>query len=243
MKALLFKEISSFFTSIMGYIVMGIFLLSTSLFLWVFPNEFNILDFGYAQMDSFFIIAPFVFLFLIPAITMRSFAEELKNGTIELLLTKPLSDLNIILSKQLAALFLFTIALIPSICYYYSVSALGLPKGNIDTGAVIGSYLGLFFIGGAFISIGIFASSITKNQIISFLLAIFISGFMLLGFDFIYEFSWFGSFNLILKSMGFMEHYTSISRGVIDSRDLIYFLSVIILFILLTKTSLESRKW
>jgi len=243
MIALLKKEIANFFSSIIGYIVIIVFLLITGLFLWVFPVEFNILSFGFAQMDGLFVIAPFVFLFLIPAITMRSFADEKRTGTIEMLLTKPLSDIKIVMAKFWAAYILLLISLLPTLTYYFSVYQLGYPVGNIDTGGIIGSYIGLLFLGGAFIAIGLFTSSITTNQIISFILAVFISGFMYTGFDFIYDFSFFKDFDLLIKSLGINEHYTSISRGVVDTRDLIYFISVISLFLLLTKLSLQSRKW
>jgi len=243
MIALLRKEIANFFSSIIGYLVIIVFLLITGLFLWVFPVEFNILDFGFAQIDGLFIIAPFVFLFLIPAITMRSFADEKRTGTIEMLLTKPLSDLKIVMAKFWAAFILLFISLLPTLTYYFSVYQLGYPQGNIDTGGTIGSYIGLLFLGAVFIAIGLFTSSITTNQIISFILAVFISGFIFTGFDFIYGLSIFGEAGLMIKSLGINEHYTSISRGVIDTRDLIYFFSVISLFLVLTKLSLQSRKW
>jgi len=243
MIALLKKEIGNFFSSIIGYLVIIVFLLITGLFLWVFPVESNILDFGFAQMDGLFIIAPFVFLFLIPAITMRSFADEKRSGTIEMLLTKPLSDMKIVMAKFWAAFILLVIALLPTLTYYYSVYAMGFPVGNIDTGGTIGSYIGLLFLGSAFIAIGLFTSSLTTNQIISFIMAVFISGFMYTGFDFIYNLGWFGEMGLIIKSLGINEHYLSISRGVIDTRDIVYFISVIVLFLLLTKLSLQSRKW
>lgn len=243
MIALLNKEISSFLTSLLGYIAVAVFLLITSFFLWVFPNEFNILDFGYSQLDSLFIIAPFIFLFLVPAITMRSFAEENKTGTIELLLTKPLTDLKIIMAKFWASLILFTIAILPTVIFYISVYLLGLPIGNIDSGGVLGSYIGLFLLGAVFISIGLFSSSVSNNQIVAFLLSTIISGFILVGFDYIYNFSFFGSFDLLLKSLGIMSHYNSISRGVVDLRDVVYFISITSFFIVLTKLSIESRKW
>lgn len=243
MLALLKKEIGNFFSSLIGYIVIVVFLIITGLFLWVFPNETNILDFGYAQIDGLFIIAPFVFLFLIPAITMKSFADERKSGTIEMLLTKPLSDSKIIMAKFWAAVLLLLISILPTFTYFISVYYLGLPVGNLDIGGTIGSYIGLLFLGASFISIGIFASSITTNQIISFILAVFLSGFIFAGFDFIYDLGWFGNFDLFIKSLGINEHYRSMSRGVIDTRDLVYFFSLIALFILLTRISLQSRKW
>ena len=237
------KEINGFLNSLIGYIVMIVFLLMTGLFLWVFPLEFNVLDFGFASLDGLFILAPFVFLFLIPAITMRSFADEKKSGTLELLMTQPLTDLQVILAKYFAGVVLVVISLVPTLVYYVSIYLLGLPPGNLDSGSIWGSYLGLLFLGASFVSIGIFASSLTDNQIVSFILAVFISFFLYMGFEFIYNFILSGKTGLIIESLGLNAHYSSISRGVIDSRDLIYFISVTAIFILLTKLSLESRKW
>ncbi|MCK4287780.1 MAG: ABC transporter permease subunit, partial [Bacteroidales bacterium] len=163
------KEISSFFSSLIGYIVITVFLLINGLFLWVFPLEFNILDFGYASIENLFMLAPIVFLFLIPAITMRLFADEKKSGTIEILLTQPLTDLEIILAKYFAGLVLVLFSLLPTLIYFFSVYQLGLPPGNIDTGGMWGSYIGLLFLGASFVAIGLFSSSITDNQIISFI--------------------------------------------------------------------------
>ena len=243
MVALLKKEIGSFLSSLMGYIVITVFLLVIGLFLWVFPLDSNILVFGYANIDGLFTLAPFVFLFLIPAITMRMFAEEKKTGTIELILTQPITDLKIILAKFFAGVILVTIALIPTLIYYYSVHQLGLPPGNIDTGAMWGSYIGLLLLGATFVAMGLFASSITDNQIISFIIAVVLCGFVYMGFEFIWSLDLFGDLDLFIRSLGISSHYASISRGVVDTRDLIYFLSVIAIFILLTKFSLASRKW
>lgn len=243
MKSLYLREIRSFLNSLIGYIIISVFLVITGLFLWVFPLDFNILEMGYANLDGLFMVAPFVFLFLVPAITMKSFAEEKRLGTIELLLTKPLTDLEIILAKFFADITLLVISLLPTLIYYYSVYRLGFPKGNLDQGSILGSYLGLLFIGATFVSIGIFISSITDNQIISFVLSFLLCGAIFIGFEFIYSLELFGSFSLFVKSLGISHHYSSISRGVIDTRDVIYFLSVISLFILLSKVSLQSRKW
>ena len=202
MLPLLRKEISSFLSSIIGYAVIVVFLLINGLFLWVFPLEFNILDYGFASIENLFMLAPWVFLFLIPAITMRSFAEEHKNGTIEMLMTKPLTDFDIIMAKFLAGVVLVVFSIAPTLLYYYTVSRLGLPPGNIDHGATWGSYLGLLFLGASFVAIGIFASSITENQIVAFLLAVFLCGFVYLGFEFIYNLSIFGSFGLFIKELG-----------------------------------------
>jgi ABC-2 type transport system permease protein len=217
------------------------------LFLWVFPNEnnwtFNILDFGYAGLDGLFMLAPFLFLFLVPAITMRSFADEKRTGTLELLMTQPLTDLQVVLAKYFAGVALVIISLIPTLVYFLSVYLLGFPKGNLDSGSIWGSYFGLVFLGAGFVSVGIFASSVTDNQIVSFILALFISFLLYMGFEFIYTFVVSGKTGLIIQSLGLNAHYSSMSRGVIDTRDMVYFISFIAFFILLTKVSLESRKW
>ena len=237
------KEISTFLNSFIGYVVIAVFLLINGLFLWVFPTDFNLLDFGYASIDSLFMLGPFVFLFLIPAITMRLFSDERKSGTIEILLTKPLTDTKIILAKYLAGLALVVFSLLPTLVYAFSIYQLGIPKGNMDMGGMWGSYIGLFFLGASFVAIGLFSSSISDNQIVSFIIAVFLSGFVYMGFEFIYSLELFGNVDLMIKSLGISEHYASISRGVVDSRDVIYFLSIIAFFIILTKISLESRKW
>ncbi len=243
MFTLLKKEIRSFLSSLIGYITITVFLLVISLFMWVLETDSNVMDNGYANIDPLFILAPWVFLFLIPAITMRSFADEKKAGTIELLLTRPLTDLQIILAKYFAGLILVVFSLIPTLIYYYSVHKLGSPVGNIDTGGMWGSYIGLLFLGAAFVSIGIFASAITDNQVVSFILALFLCFFIYTGFDFIGSFSLFGKFDTVILSLGINQHYVSMSRGVIDTRDMIYFLSLIALFVISTRTVLESRKW
>ncbi len=226
----------------MAYITIGVFLLACALLLWFFPDT-SILAYGYAEMNGFFSLVPFLFIFLIPAITMRSFAEERKEGTYVLLATKPLSDLQIIIAKYLACVMLLLFALIPTLIYYYSIYQLGFPKGNIDSGAIIGSYLGLFLLGNAFIAIGIFASSITKNQVIAFAVAVFLSFFAYSGFDSLSKIFEFQQLETILVNVGINEHYQSISRGVLDTRDLIYFISFVLVFFVLTKLVIGGRKW
>ncbi len=243
MFTLLRKEISSFLSSLIGYAVIVVFLLINGLFLWVFPLEFNILDYGFSSIENLFMLSPWVFLFLIPAITMRSFAEEQKSGTMELLLTKPLTDLEIILAKYLAGLVLVIFSLLPTVIYYITVYQLGLPPGNIDQGATLGSYIGLLLLGAVFVSIGIYASAVSGNQIVSFLIAVFLCGFFYIGFELIYNLSLFGQFGLFIKQLGINAHYTSISRGVIDTRDVLYFISLIAFFLMLTRFRLERRKW
>lgn len=243
MFTLLRKEINSFLSSLIGYAVIVVFLLINGLFLWVFPLEFNILDFGFASIDNLFMLAPWVFLFLIPAITMRSFAEEQKNGTIEILFTKPISDKEIILAKFFAGLILVFFSILPTFLYYYTVNQLGLPPGNVDHGATWGSYLGLMFLGSGFVAIGLFSSAISSNQIVAFLIAVFMCGFFYIGFEFIYNLSIFGSAGLFIKQLGIHAHYASISRGVIDTRDILYFFSIVALSLMLTRYWLAHRKW
>ncbi len=243
MYALLKKEINSFLSSLIGYIVITVFLLTVGLFMWIFPGDSNVLENGYSNIDGLFVVAPWVFMFLIPAITMRSFADEKKSGTIELLLTRPLTDLQIIASKYLAGFILVLFSLLPTLIYYISVHFLGNPTGNIDTGGMWGSYIGLLFLASAFVSIGIFASSITENQVIAFIVAVFLCFFSFIGFDSISGLDLFGTVDTLIMSLSVNEHYISMSRGVIDTRDVFYFLSVIGIFILFTKTTLESRKW
>jgi ABC-2 type transport system permease protein len=237
------KEVNTFFSSLIGYIVIGVFLIYLSLMMWVFPDT-SIFEYNYATLDQLFELAPTIFVFLIPAITMRSFAEEIQTGTIELLVTRPLTDLEIILGKFLAAVLLLIFALLPTLIYYVTLYQLGSPKGNIDSGATWGSYIGLILLGASFVSIGLFASSITKNQITSFVVAVFLCFLMFWVFDMMSRIPIFvGKIDDLIQSFGVQAHYHSISRGVVDSRDVIYFLSVIAFFITATKVSLESRKW
>ena len=241
MYSLFFKEITGFFYSLTGYIVIIVFLVVNSLFLWVFEGPMNLLDGGYATLDSLFILAPWVFLLLIPAITMRSFAEEKRSGTLDLLLTRPLSGIQIIGAKYLAAVVLVLLALLPTLVYYYTVLSLGNPAGNIDQGGTWGSYIGLLFLAGAYAAIGIFCSSLTDNLIISFLLAAFLCLFMCYGFEQVSTLATLGKTGGFLVSLGIIEHYRSMSRGVIDTRDIVYFAALIAIFIVLTKARLEIR--
>ncbi|MBK5283985.1 MAG: gliding motility-associated ABC transporter permease subunit GldF [Bacteroidia bacterium] len=244
MFALLKKEINSFLNSIIGYVAMIVFLLTIGLFMWIFPGaEFNVTEAGYANLDTLFIIAPWVFMFLIPAITMRSFAEEKKTGTIELLLTRPLSDFEILFAKYFAGVVIVFLSLLPTLVYYFSVYMLASPKGNIDSGGIMGSYIGLLFIGSAFVSIGIFSSSVSDNQIVAFILGMFLCFILHIGFESVSSFALFGSFDRIISQLGSNLHYSSLSRGVIDTRDLVYFISLTLFFLMLTRFVLEKRKW
>jgi ABC-2 type transport system permease protein len=237
------KEIKSYLSSLIGYIFIGVFLIIAGLFIWVLPNINNILYTNVASLQGLFGISKFLFLFLVPAITMRTFAEEKRSGTLELLLTKPLTDTQIIAAKFLASLTLLVIALLPTLLYVISVYNLGSPPGNIDLGSTWGSYLGLILLGATFISIGIFASSTTSNQIVAFVLAAPLCFIMHFGFEFIYDWEVLGNMGYFIKKLGIDYHYNSISRGVIDTRDILYFASVIILFLMAARIMLVSRKW
>ena len=240
--SILEKEITLFFSSLAACITLGVFLLTTGLFLWVFPDS-SILENGYANLDGLFAITPYTFMFLIPAITMRAIAEEQREGTFELLATRPITDWELILGKYFACLVVVLFALIPTLIYYISVYQLGVNKGNIDTGAIIGSYIGLFLLGGAFTAIGIFASSTSRNQIVAFIVAVFLCFFAFSGFDAISQILSLQAIAPYLSALSINEHYQSISRGVLDTRDLVYFLSFITLFLVVTKTIIGSRKW
>lgn len=237
------KELANFFSSLIGYITIIVFLVVNGLMIWVLRSSFNILDYGYADMEGFFLVSPFLYWFLIPAITMRMIAEEKKNGTIEFLLTKPIKDMTIIWSKFLAGCTLVLLSLLPTIIYYITVVILGDPVGNIDSGSVMGSYIGLLLLGTAFVAIGLFSSSITNNQIVAFIIAAVFSAFFYLGFESVYNMNILGKAGLFVKGLGMMDHYESMSRGVIDTRDFIYFCSVIALFLMMTRIVLQSRKW
>ncbi|WP_299626952.1 gliding motility-associated ABC transporter permease subunit GldF [uncultured Tenacibaculum sp.] len=239
MKSILKKELNSFFGSPIAYLVIGVFLLVNGLFLWVFNDNFNVLNAGFADLNSFFYLAPWLFLFLIPAITMKSFADEYNLGTIEILKTKPLTTWQIVLGKFFASLVLVLIALLPTLTYVYTISELGSPVGNLDTGSLLGSYFGLLFLAAAYTAIGLFTSTLSKNQIIAFILGIVISFFMFYGFDSIANLL--TSSDYYIRNFGFNEHFKSISRGVIDTRDLIYFVSITFIFLFITKTRLENE--
>jgi ABC-2 type transport system permease protein len=240
------KEIRSFLSSLIGYIAISVFVTVIGLFMWVLPSEgggYNIFDNGFANIDPLFVLAPWVYLFLVPAITMRLFSEEKRAGTIELLLTRPLTDLQIVLAKYFAGVTLVAVSLLPTLIYYYSVHMLGAPKGNIDTGGMWGSYMGLLLLGAVFVSIGTFASSVADNQVIAFIMALLLCFICYIGFDFAAMSGIFGDYNAHFKALGINEHYVSMSRGLIDTRDLVYFFSVVTLFTASTRLVLESRKW
>jgi ABC-2 type transport system permease protein len=237
------KEIQGFFSNLTGYVVIIIFLLANSTVMWLYPGKLNILDAGYATIEPLFIISPWIFLFLVPAITMRMFAEEAQSGTLELLLSRPLTGLQIVLSKYFASLTLIIFSLIPCLVFFISVYLLGNPPGNIDTGGTWGSMIGLFFLGAVYASVGIFSSSLSDNIIIAFLMALVLCFVFFVGFDLLAQIQMFKGISDVIIYIGINDHYMSISRGVIDLRDIIYFICVISFFILLTNTRLASKKW
>ncbi|AWH86258.1 gliding motility-associated ABC transporter permease subunit GldF [Flavobacterium album] len=240
MKALLLREIKSFFGSPIGYLVIAIFLLLNGLFLWVFEGEFNILNSGFADMSPFFTLSPWILIFLIPAVTMRSFSDEKKQGTIELLFTKPLSVWEIVNGKFFGALTLIVLAIVPTIVYVLVLSSFGNPEGNIDMGSTLGSYFGLLFLIAGYTSIGIFTSTFSDNQIVAFIVSVFLCFFIYFGFEGVSGFA--GGFSGFVASLGMDYHFKSMSRGVLDTRDIIYFLSVTVLFLSLTVYKLKSLK-
>lgn len=242
MLAVFIKELSGFFSSLVAYIAVGAFLAMTGLFLWVFP-ESAILENGYATLDSLFALAPYFFMFLIPAVTMRSLAEERKDGTFELMATRPLSDIHIIGGKFLACLGIVVFTLLLTIVYYFTIRVLSVTAGDVDSGAIAGSYIGLVLLGAAFVSIGVFASSVSKNQIVSFSLAVFLCFFAFNGFDSLSMLISLQSIDAFVSSLGISEHYQSLGRGIVDSRDVLYFIGFSALFLVLTKTVLGGRKW
>ena len=228
------REINSFFSSTIGYLVISVFLVINGLFLWVFSGNYNILDAGFADLSPYFELAPWVLLFLIPAVCMRAFSDEMKMGTLELLLTKPVSLKQIVLGKYFGALILIIIALIPTILYVLTISELGNPPGNWDVGSTIGSYIGLLFLVFAYTSIGIFSSTLSQNQIVAFIIAVF------LCFALYYGFEGLSSSTFTISGLGMKAHFDSVARGVLDTRDLIYFLSVTVFFIALTILKLKK---
>jgi ABC-2 type transport system permease protein len=243
MYAIFRKEISAFFSSLIGYIVIAVFLLIMGLFLFVFEDS-SLLNFGYASLGPFFQLAPNVLVFIIPAICMRAFAEEKQTGAIELLVTRPLRDIDIVMGKFLACFVLMLLALLPTVLYYVTIYQLGAPVGNIDAGGTFGSYLGLSFLAMSFVAIGLFASSLTSNQIVSFLLALALTFWFYFGFDLLSGLPvFYRNGEAFIQSLGMQAHFRSLGRGLIDSRDVVYFLSVTAFFLLLTVISLERRKW
>jgi ABC-2 type transport system permease protein len=237
------KELNLFLSSLIGYIAITIFLVANGLFSWIFTDT-DILDGNYATLDPFFNFAPWIFMFLIPAITMRSFAEERNTGTLEMLTTKPITDLQILLGKYAAALVLVIFSILPTLLYYFTIRELASPVGNVDTGGLIGSYIGLTLLGATFVAISIFASSVSNNQIVAFITGMFSCFFFYIAFDSLAQIPFFvNGADTFFNAISINQHYQNISKGYIDMRDVIYFISMITIFLTMTRTSLGSRKW
>lgn len=240
MKSILFKEIRSFFGTPVGALVILVFLLLNGLFLWVFEGEFNVLNSGFADLGPFFNLAPWILLLLIPAVTMRSFAEEKKQGTLELLFTKPISTTQIILGKFFGAFVLVILSLLPTLIYIYVLNDLSMADSQVDLGSTLGSYLGLLMLAAGYISIGLFCSALTDNQIVAFISTAVVCFVLYFGFEGMGQLLESGSF---VAAFGMHEHFKSMGRGVLDSRDVIYFLSLCFLFGFATYTRLNQLKF
>ncbi|MEP0368078.1 MAG: gliding motility-associated ABC transporter permease subunit GldF [Cyclobacteriaceae bacterium] len=241
MISIFLKEINEFLDSLIAYVVIGVFLVGIGLLMWVFPDT-NVLDYGYASMEPVFSLGPYVFMFLIPAITMKSFAEEKRNGTLELLYTLPFKEIDVILGKFFAGYFLVFFSIIPTLVYYFSLSQLGNPAGNLDTPGIMGSYIGLLLLGGVFTSVGILASALTGNQIVSFILSAFLSFLLYAGFDSIAAIDVWSGWSYVISDLGIMSHYSSLSKGLIDLLDVAYFVGMITIILMLTKLILGFKK-
>ncbi|MCS7004102.1 MAG: gliding motility-associated ABC transporter permease subunit GldF [Cytophagales bacterium] len=242
MLAILQKEFVSFFYSAAAYVIWSVFLVAAGLFIWILPDT-SVLESGYASLEIFFEISPYLFLFLIPAITMNTFSEEYKSGTIELLYTRPLTDWQIIVGKFLGCWLVSCIAILPTFIYYSIVWKLGLPPGNIDTASTIGSYIGLFLLSAAFTSTGVFASSITHNQIVAFILSFSLCYTLYDGFSALASLDKWSNYSYYIQQLGIHYHYKSLARGLIDASDVVYLGSVVIFFLCFTRLILQRRKW
>lgn len=240
MFAIFKREVQSFFTSPIGYMIVGLFLLLNGLFLWVFKGDFNIFDYGFADLGNLFLLAPWIFIFLVPAITMKSFSEERKVGTLELLLIMPISIWKLVLGKFWGAFLLCVIAVLPTIIYVFAISNLGITEGNFDLGVVLGSYFGLLFLIGAYTSIGLFSSTLSDNQIVSFIIGILMCFLLFNGFDAISSLFAGGETQQFIQEIGARSHFDSIARGIVDTRDLLYFVSLTLFFLYLTFLRLKQ---
>lgn len=235
------KEINSFLSSLIAYIVIAVFLVAMGLFMWVFP-ETNVIDYGYADMAIFFSMSPFVLMFLIPAITMKMLAEESNTGTLEILIVKPVTKLHIVVGKFFAALTLVSFAILPTLVYCFSLYQLSSPVGNIDIAGIAGSYIGLFLLSSAFCAIGILSSAFTKNQVVAFVVATFLSFILFTGLNSFAGINVWSSLSLLLSNLSLEYHYNAMSKGLLDTRDIVYFLSVIGILLYFSKLTLAIKK-
>lgn len=238
-----FKEWRQFFSNLTGYIAVILFLLLMGLFLFVFPG-LSILDFGYATLSNFFDLAPWVMLFLVPTITMKSIADEYKSGTFELLKTLPVSPAKLVWGKYLGCLLVVAVALLPTLVYVVSIQQLS-DRGGIDAGGTAGSYIGLLFLGAVYTAAGVCASSFTNNTVVAFITAAFTCFLLYSGFDALSKLPVFAAgADYYIQMLGINFHYRSISRGVVDTRDVLYFITIIIFFLLITQRNIEGgARW
>ena len=241
MIAQLKKELQLYFSGILGYLIIGIYLLVNGLMLWIFNGPFNLLEGGYASLTNYFGLAPWVFLFLIPAVSMRVFSDEIRSGMMELLAVRPISTTQLVVAKYLGTLSVLVLSIAPTLIYLWSMSALGSPVGNLDWGAAIGSFIGLLALGAAYTAVALFASALTSNNVVAFVLGVALNMGMYLGFEALAEIYKFSGWELTMRQFGFNEHYTSVSRGVLDGRDLGYFIGVVLLFLSGTFIVLSRR--
>lgn len=236
------KELWAYFGTLGAYIVSAAFLLICSLFLWFFDNDFNVFNVGLATLNNFFILAPWVLMFLLPALTMKSIAEEEQNGTLVWLFSQPLSVSSIVLGKYWAILILVLFSLLPTFTFVYTINNLSLPKGNIDSGIIVSGYIGLLFLSMTFASIGIFCSSLVKNQVLAFVTSVFFCFICFYGFENLASYNLLGNLDYTLQKIGFFQHYTSFTKGIVDTRDIGYFIFVIVGFLLLSIRIINSKK-
>jgi ABC-2 type transport system permease protein len=236
------KELNSALNSLIAYLIIGVFLAGIGLLMWVFP-ETSVLDYGYAEMSTLFDYAPYVFIFLIPAVTMHSFSEEMRAGTLELLLTRPLSNWDIVIGKYLASLLVVIFAVVPTLVYYFTLYYLGSPMGNLDTPGIMGSYVGLLLLAASFTAIGILSSTLSSSQVISFLIAAFVCFILYSGLSSLASIDVWGTYSLFLQQLSLVYHYEALSRGLIDSRNVIYLLSVVATLLFLARFWLSSKRW
>ena len=229
MKSLFLKEINAFFGSLLGYLVLALFLIALGLIVWVFPQS-SVLDYGFADLEVLFSYTPYVFTFLIPALSMRAIADERKTGTWELLRTSPLSLVQIVLAKYFALLCLVFLAILPTLLYFFSVIQLGDPIGNLDQAGFFGSWFGLLMIGAVFSAVGLFASALTSQQVLAFVLGVFLCFVLYFGFSALSDLQ-LGGFNYLVEELSLSYHYISLSRGVIDSTDLFFLFGMIWVFL------------
>ena len=229
MRSLYIKEINAFFGSLTGYLVLALFLVALGLIVWVFP-ESSVLDYGFADLEALFSYTPYVFTFLIPALSMRAISEERKTGTWELLRTSPLSLIQIILAKYFALITLVFLAVLPTLLYAYSIVQLGDPVGNLDIAGFFGSWIGLLMIGATFAAVGLFASSLTSQQVVAFVLGVFLCFVLYFGFTALSEILT-GEIAYLVEELSLSYHYISLSRGVINSSDIFFLLGMIWLFL------------